>query len=417
MRSGSAPANRVRRLLMLLALAALAAFGLAGCGDGSLNPSYPTEMRYPQRDDLIVLTPPKNSILFPFAEPPGRLEETIAKVPTLEEGAVADPKKMAAKARSELHTFIEMAFGTPANPVVKIDDKDAMAMAEALNLSEKTLQAGSKLYRRHCLQCHGVAGDGRGPRGLWLHPHPRDYRQGLFKFVSSDPAVPVLGQERKPRREDLHHVLTYGVEGTSMPSFALLKDEELEALISYVTHLSMRGEVEFFICKQIVADRIKAEDIPTEAETWMILVLNRWKTSNDRPLTPKASTAPADTSQRQESVRRGYDYFTNAKVGNCVSCHIDFGRQAQFRYDAWGTLVRPNNLTAGVYRGGRRPLDLYYRVAGGINPCAMPKNDDEAKVWDLVSFVQALPYPLMLPEDVKDKVYPGQAGEKVTAEK
>jgi mono/diheme cytochrome c family protein len=393
------------------ALAPVAALGFAGC-DGSLNPSYPSEMRYPQRDDLIVLTPPKNSILFPFAEPPGSLEETIAKVATLEEGTVADPKKMVAKDRKELATFLDKAFGTPAKPTVKIDDDDAMAMAETLKLDGANLEAGSKLYRRHCLQCHGIAGDGRGPSGPWLHPHPRDYRQGLFKFISSDPADPLIGQERKPRREDLHHVLTYGAEGTSMPSFALLSEHELQALISYVTHLSIRGEVELFICKQVIAGRLQ-NDVESDAETWTKIVINRWKTSNERPLTAKNPAGPASNSQRLESVQRGYDYFTNAKVGNCVSCHFDFGRQAQFRYDAWGTLVRPNNLTNGVYRGGRRPLDLYYRIAGGINPCAMPKNDDEAKVWDMVNFVQSLPYPEMLPEDVRDKVYPGRYAEKL----
>jgi len=37
-----------------------------------------------------------------------------------------------------------------------------------------------------------------------------------------------------------------------------------------------------------------------------------------------------------------------------------------------GTLVRPNNWTAGVYRGGRRPIDMYWRIKLGIAPSGMP---------------------------------------------
>ena len=56
---------------------------------------------------------------------------------------------------------------------------------------------GSKHFRLHCLHCHGLTGDGRGPSGKWLNPHPRDYRQGLFKFQSVNQAAD--GTIRPPR--------------------------------------------------------------------------------------------------------------------------------------------------------------------------------------------------------------------------
>jgi hypothetical protein len=107
-------------------------------------------------------------------------------------------------------------------------------------------------------------------------------------------------------------------------------------------------------------------------------------------------------------VSRGHDLFIGK--GICITCHIDYGRQAGYMYDKWGTLVQPRNLTMGNYRGGRRPLDFYYRVAGGIGPSNMPAaaaevTSDPNAVWDLVNFVRALPYPNMLPDDVRQKVY------------
>src|SRR5215472_19025967 len=83
---------------------------------------------------------------------------------------------------------------------------------------------------------------------------------------------------------------------------------------------------------------------------------------------------------------------------SCVSCHKDFGRQATFRFDDWGTLVRPADLTRGVYRGGGRPVDIYYRIHSGINGSGMisqGKNLNPEQIWDVVNFVRALPYPEM----------------------
>ena len=77
-------------------------------------------------------------------------------------------------------------------------------------------------------------------------------------------------------------------------------------------------------------------------------------------------------------------------------------------------LVRPRDLVNGYYRGGRRPIDMYYRVHSGISGAGMasydkllrPNDDDKAKkidkIWDLVNFMQALHYPDMRAK-LKDK--------------
>ena len=64
--------------------------------------------------------------------------------------------------------------------------------------------------------------------------------------------------------------------------------------------------------------------------------------------------------------------------------------------DDWGNPLRPANLNRGVYKGGRRPIDIYWRIAKGINGAQMPAHYpspfDEKKMWDVVNFVLALPY-------------------------
>ena len=66
------------------------------------------------------------------------------------------------------------------------------------------------------------------------------------------------------------------------------------------------------------------------------------------------------------------------------------------KLDDWGNPLRPNNLNRGVYRGGRRPIDIYWRIAKGITGAQMPSHYpgliNEQQVWDLVNFVLHLPY-------------------------
>ena len=38
------------------------------------------------------------------------------------------------------------------------------------------------LYLEHCVQCHGISGDGRGPTAAFLNPYPRDFRLGKFQI-------------------------------------------------------------------------------------------------------------------------------------------------------------------------------------------------------------------------------------------
>jgi mono/diheme cytochrome c family protein len=70
--------------------------------------------------------------------------------------------------------------------------------------------------------------------------------------------------------------------------------------------------------------------------------------------------------------------------------------------DDWGDPLRPANLVEGVYKGGSRPLDLYWRIAKGINGAKMPSHAGtltDAQIWDVVNFVLALPdEPGLLPE-------------------
>jgi mono/diheme cytochrome c family protein len=436
---------------------------LAGCDDDG---RYPAALRYPERTDVLVKDPPTTDFRTPPA-PPGQLDERIKKDAAGKIFPSVDPEAKDDKGqpvitkddRRQIRAALEEIFGTPAKPSVEPADPEraggrkadearenaklySQALAEQMqqfgvteedvdvlfvdaetlskgagDVRRRTLARGSELYRRHCLHCHGLAGDGRGPTGAWVDPHPRDYRQGMFKFLSTNKAQAGTG---KPRKDDLLRTLEKGIDGTSMPAFGLLPRRELEQLVSYVIHLSLRGETEYQTLYTLAKNRAS---IPDENEGGLkkfvyqqaALLTAQWammsKLEPNKP--PAYPYDDADKEQMAESIRRGHQLFLNKGV--CITCHYDYGRQSAYRYDTWGTMVKPRNLTEGNYRGGRRPIDIYWRISGGIAPSGMSKLPDgtsEQETWDLVNFVQALPYPAMLPKDIREKVYPTPAAKE-----
>ncbi|MBX9624202.1 MAG: c-type cytochrome, partial [Gemmataceae bacterium] len=292
-----------------------------------------------------------------------------------------------------LDRFLGEAFGTPAAPTVAADG------AADLGLTPDRLAEGGRLYRRHCLQCHGLSGDGRGPTGQWIVPHPRDFRRGAFKFVSS-------GDGGKPRRADLGRTVRDGLKGTAMPAFALLPDDQRELMAGYVVYLSLRGEVEFRTLAAVAAGDEAGDEALADpagfARDRLTAALVAWRQAEAAPASP---TPPPDDP---EAVRRGYELFTAEGVTDCRTCHADFGRKPALRYEAWGTAARAKDLTEAGLKGGDSPEDLYHRIRHGVQPVGMPAHPGltDSQIWDLVRFVRALPYPRELPEDIRAKVYP-----------
>ncbi len=374
----------------------------AGCG----SQPYPSNLAYSSRSDLIVAKPPEGHPDGPA--PAGQLDEFLAQT-NARGGKAYNPADIPQDKRDQLQAALMHSFGTPASPTVRGDDGEIDILANRLQLHPDRLAEASKLYRRHCLQCHGLTGDGRGPTGLWVYPLPRDYRQGIFKYVSSNGSA-----ARKPSRADLQRTLLNGVERTSMPKFNLLSDHERDLLIGYVIHLSVRGEVEYRIMRSLLSETEEPPDDNLRREVTVTLkhTLGQWVQADQERIAPTTLPTPETpdgrlTPEHLESVRRGYNLFTQQTTG-CITCHEDYGRQTKYRYDNWGTVVKPLDLIEGAYRGGKTPVDLFYRIRGGIGPSGMPAAATltEQQVWDLVHFVMALPYPKALPPDVRERVYP-----------
>lgn len=390
----------------------------------------------------------------------------------------------------EIANVLDALFGTPDQPVAPPDsglDQKLLNLAAGPAWTDPDdLTHG--LYRRHCVHCHGISGDGRGPTAQFLDPYPRDYRKGVFKFKSTFNA-------EKPTRDDLVRVLHNGIPGTSMPSFSLLPQPEVESLVEYVTYLAMRGEMETALVTYVSSElgEIEVEDadgnpvlddngepkverapldpvkVPEQADVVkeeLAAIVERWQGSAEQVIVPVADEIPVDHRSPEEiaaSTDEGRVLFYGIKA-NCLKCHgpTALGDGQTTDFDVWSrdiedfakaseqlrqsiadrearndpqeseedrakrladikldkaTLAErdkvfatmlpkrnaiPRNLRQGVYRGGRRRLDVFYRIHAGIPGTPMPGlggtspgaagTITEAEMWKIVDYVLSLPY-------------------------
>jgi mono/diheme cytochrome c family protein len=355
-----------------------------------------------------------------------------------------------AEARAELDSVLTALFGTPDAPkIVSLDESPPLVSLDRLAVAAGPVSSNRQgqrrgLYREHCAHCHGVTGDGAGPTAAFLNPYPRDFRLGRFKFKST----PV---RRAPTDEDLTRVLRHGIPGTAMPSFALLEDEEIAALVDYVKYLAIRGQVEHALVR-LMADLdgeslLESPDSASESaasddgiaepaglpepsldnEFAMVLeecylpVIERWAEAPTQ--VTEVPPLPAEFFADRTPLADAGKVLFYGKA-NCAQCHgmTGLGDGLTQNYDDWtnewvkganvdprdpesfGPFVaagafpprplRPRNLRLGVMRGGDRPEDLYRRIANGIEGTGMPAATtlSAEEIWALVAFVLELPH-------------------------
>lgn len=352
---------------------------------------YDPAERFTPRHDPVVVSVPTTEPTGPHR--PGELEPYLRDLAGLG-GVVHDPASLPANDQAQLTEVLESLFGTPAQPRVAVEG-DVRSLASQLGLEPDTLTRGASLYKDKCTQCHGMQGDGRGPTGPWVYPPPRDFRLGVSKFVST--------ASGKPTRADLRRILKLGVSGNAMPGFALLADEQLDALAPYTIYLSLRGKVEYDLLVALLGDGLE-DEIPLVARDRLRLELQQWVKAEADAIQPGTPPVLEDADR----IRQGFALF-NGSAG-CITCHADYGRKETYRYDMWGVAVRPANLTVGNYHGGSHPGDLFRRIRGGIRAVGMPAAPEtlgDQDIWALVAFVKALPVPRNLPPDVRQAIYPG----------
>jgi mono/diheme cytochrome c family protein len=322
------------------------------------------------------------------------------------------------------------------------------------------------LYRRHCAHCHGISGDGQGPTAAILNPYPRDYRRGLFKFKGTYPAAQPTDEDLHrviyngiPSTAMPAFALLPPDEVDALVEYVKylsMRGQMETALEQFITNewepdQPLDPEKDAELKEIIVADLLGP-------------IVEGWSTATEKIVAPTPDAIPpADRTpeQIQASVDAGRELFFGK--ANCVKCHgpTGLGDGQQDNYDDWSNVsvnfinstksiaeeipaerkalrelegearttaeadlaakqanlklrdellphilpprrAIPRDLRGGTYRGGRRDIDLFWRVFSGIPGMGMPNTGPsdpggqgtltEQEMWQVVDYIQSLPF-------------------------
>jgi len=116
------------------------------------------------------------------------------------------------------------ATAAPAGKTPDAKSSDALAdyMATAMpNGLKGNPAAGGTFYNANCATCHGVKGDGQGPRAYFIRPVPRNFLEDQARNTLNRPL--------------LFDAISKGRNGTEMPAWnKVLSDQEIANVAEYV---------------------------------------------------------------------------------------------------------------------------------------------------------------------------------------
>lgn len=104
--------------------------------------------------------------------------------------------------------------------------------------SEDPRPSGQRVYETYCIGCHGADGRGAGEAAQFLNPKPRNFVDGDFKFFHFGETGPL------PSDDSLKITIRKGLPGSAMSAFALLSEQEVRDVTTYIKSFRAGGWVD-----------------------------------------------------------------------------------------------------------------------------------------------------------------------------
>ena len=225
---------------------------------------------------------------------------------------------------------------------------------------------GAPIYKRFCIGCHGVLGDGEGENAQWIDPKPRNFTIAIFRCRSTPTGT-------LPTDTDLYDTVGRGMLDSNMPHWLPLTNQDRVDLVAYVKHFSPR-----------------------------------WVT--EKPGTPIA--IPPEPPVTAERIKEGRVQFQKLE---CWKCHGVTGRgngpSAATLTDDENRPILPFNFhDSQRFKCGDTDAAMYKDFMTGLDGSPMPSFSDNLKpdeAWALVMYLRTLQ-----PEDTPEKQIAKQIGLK-----
>jgi cytochrome c oxidase cbb3-type subunit 2 len=225
---------------------------------------------------------------------------------------------------------------------------------------------GEPIYKRFCIGCHGVMGDGEGENAMWIDPKPRNFTLAIFRCRSTPTGT-------LPTDTDLYDTVGRGMLDSNMPQWRPLTDEDRVNLVAYVKHFSPR-----------------------------------WLT--EKPGTP--IVIPPEPQPTPDRIKAGQVLFQKLE---CWKCHGVTGRgngpSADTLTDDQNRPIKAFNFhDSQRFKCGHTDAEMYKDFMTGLDGSPMPSFADNLKpdqAWDLVFYLRTLQ-----PDDTIEKRIAKQIGLK-----
>jgi mono/diheme cytochrome c family protein len=109
---------------------------------------------------------------------------------------------------------------------------------------------GQDFYMKNCFTCHGVKGDGNGPRAYFISPRPRNFTHEQARSVYN-----------RPR---LFDAVVNGKRGTPMPAWGkVLTEQQVADVAEFVFQAYIKGSLKLNLPEASAADEDKKKANPT----------------------------------------------------------------------------------------------------------------------------------------------------------
>jgi len=192
--------------------------------------------------------------------------------------------------------------------------------------------------------------------------------------------------------------------------------------------LSIRGETELYLFSLVVdEDEYLPLDMDIVIEEGVLPVWQMWEDAQQTVVDQTEAERHVPSIDTPEllaaSIARGRELFLG-KDAQCASCHGQEGNgrgEQSELHDDWNKAkvavtdeqtarlaplfslplqrLWPRDFTKGIFHGGKRPIDLYWRIHVGIKGTPMPAGGPAPgnagvftpeEMWDLVNYVRSL---------------------------